>query len=442
MIKNKKIFICAKCDAQYPKWTGRCLECGGWGTIQEDVVIEGEKKSTLGRAAEMTDLSQVDSQDLARIQTGLAEWDGVLGGGIVRGSLVLLGGDPGIGKSTLALQIAVLAKKTVYVSGEESEQQVAQRSRRLTEKGNISFLAATNVEDIIATLRKNKPTLAVIDSIQTMYSHDIAGEAGSVSQVRGVTVKLLEIAKRDGIAIILIGHVTKEGAVAGPKTLEHLVDAVLYLEGDKYQQYRLLRSVKNRFGATGEVGVWEMTSGGLRGVKNPAAVFIEHRQPQSGSIITAVAEGSRIFLVEVQALVNKTSYGYPRRLAVGFSNQRLEIILAVLTKKLKLPLGNYDVYINVAGGMNLREPAMDLAVATAILSAFYDKILAKESLVFGEIGLGGELRPVVNTKERIKEAMKLGFTQIHLPALNIKVSLDKVKLKQHADLSSLVKEMK
>ncbi len=443
MSKSISIFECSKCGAQQPKWTGRCLECGNWGTIAEGVKnAEVSRTVNSGTVREITDLSKLQNKDLQRASTSLNELDRVLGGGLVQGSLVLLGGDPGIGKSTLALQIAAQLENSIYISGEESAEQVAQRLQRLSATHSVSFIAETNLDNILSTLHKTKPVVAIIDSIQTIYSNEVSGEAGNISQVRASTIKLLELAKTANITIIIVGHVTKEGVVAGPKTLEHLVDTVLYLEGDKYQQYRLLRAVKNRFGQTGEVGIWEMTNNGLKEVLNPSEIFLKAHKNVSGTVITPVIEGSQVFMVEVQALVNKTSFGYPRRIASGFANQRLEIILAVLTKKLKLPLNNYDVYINIAGGLNLTEPAVDLAVATAIISAYYDQAFTKDSLIFGEIGLAGELRPVVKTKERMKEAIKLGFKNVYLPELNIKLSTDKIIIKQLSSLSELMKLFK
>lgn len=438
------IFECSKCGAQQPKWTGRCLECGNWGTVSEGTksAPQASKSLSNGIVREITDLSKLQNKDLQRDDTNMAELDRVLGGGLVKGSLVLLGGDPGIGKSTLALQIAAQIKGSIYISGEESAEQVAQRLQRLSTTQTINFIAETNLDNILSTLHKEKPTVAIIDSIQTIYSGEVNGEAGNISQVRSSTVKLLELAKSTNITIIIVGHVTKEGVVAGPKTLEHLVDTVLYLEGDKYQQYRLLRAVKNRFGQTGEVGIWEMTNNGLKEVLNPSEIFLKAHKNVSGTVITPVIEGTQVFLVEVQALVNKTSFGYPRRIASGFANQRLEIILAVLSKKLKLPLNSYDVYINIAGGLNLTEPAVDLAVATAIISAYYDKSFTKDSLIFGEIGLAGELRPVVKTKERIKEAIKLGFKNVYLPELNIKLVTDKIDINQLPTLHDLLKLLK
>ncbi|MFW0837502.1 MAG: DNA repair protein RadA [Candidatus Komeilibacteria bacterium] len=441
--KNVTIFACSKCGAQYPKWTGRCLECGSWGTVTEENSSPAgkvEQKIDNKRAQAPVALSTLTSGDLSRISSGFSELDRVLGGGLISGSMILLGGDPGIGKSTLALQLAGNIKEALYVSAEESGGQVSQRWQRLGKGKDIKFLNSNNLEDIIATISKEKPSLVVIDSIQTIYSEVVSGEAGNISQVRACTVQLLSFAKQLDITIVIIGHVTKEGVMAGPKTLEHLVDTVLYLEGDKYQQYRLLRAVKNRFGQTGEVALWEMAAKGLQQITNPSALLWSDKKV-AGAVGTAMVEGSRVLLVEVQALVNKTSFGYPRRLASGFSNQRLEVILAVLAKKLKLPLSNYDVYINIAGGLQLREPALDLAVAAAIMSAYYDKPFPSSSIIFGEIGLSGELRAVVKTKSRVKEALRLGVERVYLPTLPKEVRANK-QLMSLADLSAVVKLFK
>lgn len=418
------IFTCSNCDAQFTKWSGRCLECGKWGTVFEiEKTIEKKgKDKTNYKAIETKTLSQISKQELQRISTKISELDRVLGSsdiagkniGFVPGSLVLLGGEPGIGKSTLSIQLASLISPTLYISGEESVEQIKMRADRLNIKSDRLFLAnETNVETICATIEKAKPALVVIDSIQTIYSEEIEGEAGNINQIRTCTAKLLEIAKSTSTTIIIIGHVTKEGTVAGPRTLEHMVDTVLYLEGDRHHSYRILRTVKNRFGATDEVGIFEMNETGLVPVKNPSASFLEGREENtSGSVITCLMEGTRPLLIEIQALVNKTSFGYPVRKASGFDLNRLHVLAAVLEKRAGLNLSQYDIHINVAGGIRASEPAADLAVCLAIASSYKDKELGKDLVVFGEVGLGGEIRKVSMLEKRIKESAGLGMKRV------------------------------
>ena len=449
----KTIFICSKCDSQYPKWAGRCLECGGWGTLQEikksrNQKIKSEVKAESGKVVELNQKSKLKAQNLVKLKSGFGEFDKVIGGGITQGSLILLGGDPGVGKSTLALQIAGgLDDGVLYVSAEESESQIRGKLERLKDFPSTSlgtgktkrlkFLNEDNVETILATIDKEKPKLVVIDSIQTVYLEEVGSSAGSINQVRASTVKLLEIAKAGNVSIILIGHVTKEGQMAGPKAMEHLVDTVLYLEGDKYKQYRLLRAAKNRFGPTDEVGILEMAKEGLKAVQNPSKIFLAESHNQPGSVITAVAEGSQVFLVEVQALVSKTTVGYPKRSASGFDQRRLELLSTVITKRADINLANFDVYLNIAGGLTLKEPALDLAVVTSIISAYQDKVVPEKSVVFGEVGLAGEVRSVAKTKERVKEAVKLGFKKIILPYFDGEVK--GVELKKVKEVKDIVK---
>jgi len=374
------------------------------------------EKMPMGR---VINFNEVTGKDFARIKTGINELDQVLGGGIVPGSLILLGGEPGIGKSTLVAQMAAVAKNgnTLYVSGEESAEQIKMRLDRLALKtSSLQFLGETNIDMICRTIEKLKPVMAIIDSIQTMATPDLPSEAGSVNQVRACTVKLLEVAKKNNIPIFIIGHVTKEGQVAGPKTLEHLVDTVLYLEGDRFHAYRLLRTVKNRFGGTDEVGIFEMQSGGLQEVKNPSAIFLEERDEEiAGSATTCVIEGSRPLLVEIQSLVSRTYFGYPQRRSGGFDLNRLQLLLAVLGKRAGINLGTHDVHLNVAGGYKIQEPACDLAVVLAVASAFKNKPLPREMLAFGEVGLGGEVRAAGQIEKRINEAEKMGFKEILAP---------------------------
>ncbi|MBI4262128.1 DNA repair protein RadA [Candidatus Uhrbacteria bacterium] len=435
---TRNTFECSSCGAQSSKWSGRCLDCGKWGSLEEAVrEARSEKLGARSRPAKTTVFADVRGHDVPRIPTKIAEVDRVLGGGIVPGSLILLGGEPGIGKSTIILQIAQgIATRdpfsvatengspnsspsttVLYCSGEESAEQIKMRLDRLGIKGRTThYCGETDIDAIIATIREQKPSLAIVDSIQTMRSAEVQSEAGSITQVRAITVRLLETAKATGIPIVIIGHVTKEGSVAGPKTLEHLVDTVLYLEGDKSHMYRLLRAVKNRFGALDEIGVFEMQSAGLQEVQNPSKVFLdEHETHTSGTVVTVAMEGSRPFLVEIQALVTKTVFGYPQRRADGFDTNRLQLLIAVLTERAKLSLGSYDVFLNVAGGFQITEPAADLAIALAIASALKNTPLTQKTVVFGEVGLGGEIRRVPLDEKRRAEAKRFGYTSVIAP---------------------------
>jgi len=442
--KLKKIFVCSKCEAQFPKWLGQCSECGAWGTIAEEVISQNEKEGLEIQAGNVTEFSQVKIEDYPRFKIGLEEVDRVLGGGIVPGSLVLLGGEPGIGKSTLVLQIAEKIQNPVlYVSGEESAGQIKLRIDRLkiSEK-NIQFLGETEINTICATIEKYKPGLSIIDSIQTMFDSNISSSQGTVNQVRVCTGKLLNTAKRIGTSIFIIGHITKEGFVAGPKTLEHLVDTVLYLEGDPYHHFRILRAAKNRFGPTNEVGVFEMSEKGLKEVKNPSEIFLSQKEGEvSGSVISVVLKGTRPFLVEVQALVAKTFYGYSQRRAIGIDFNRLQLLIAVLSLRCNLPLSNFDVHLNLVGGMEVEEPAIDLPVCLSIVSALKNKVIDSKIAVFGEVGLGGEIRPVSFTRERVREAVKLGFKKIILPVLREKVNVPGIELIEVSNLNQAIKEV-
>lgn len=437
------VFVCAQCDAQFMKWTGRCLECGAWGTVGERAATppasalggSGQQSANAAAPAVTKSFADVAAQPLTRIVTGIGELDRVLGGGLVPGSLLLLGGEPGIGKSTVALQLATALPSVLYCSGEESAAQVTLRLRRVTPRdpsaaarpqndkkemalqNDIKFIESTHCESVIATIAAQKPTLAIIDSIQTLFSDQATGEAGGLAQMRVCTTQLLTAAKQTSTAILIIGHVTKEGTVAGPKTLEHLVDTVLYLEGDRFHEYRLLRAVKNRFGSTDEVGIFTMTERGLVEVPNPSAAFIKERGDMvPGSVLTCLVEGTRPLLVEIQALLTKTAFGYPQRRASGFDLNRLQILIAILQKRSGLNLAQYDIHLNVVGGIEAKEPAADLGVCLAIASAYKDKILSRELVAFGEVGLGGEVRPVSHTEKRIRESTQLGMRQIVAPA--------------------------
>lgn len=417
---QKKIFVCSKCDAQFPKWSGRCLDCGAWGSLAQQQAATAQKKEdvqTTAAPGAVVSFADVDKQPRIRISTGSAELDRVLGGGLVEGSLTLLGGEPGIGKSTLALMLTARVTTALYCSAEESVQQVLQHAQRLgvTASGTL-LLHSGMVEEITATIRHHAPRVCVVDSIQTIATADAAGEKGSVAQVRAATVKMLEAAKQTGCAIVLIGHVTKDGAVAGPKTLEHLVDCVLYFEGDSAKDLRIVRCVKNRFGATNEIGVFCMTSSGLEEVSDPSGVLLADRAEMPGSVLSCVLEGSRPLMIEVQALVNKTSFGYPERRASGFDVNRLKLLLAVLESRAGLHLGSYDVHINIVGGAATREPAADLAVALAVVTAYKQKTLASAFAASGEIDLAGNVRPVKQLEKRINECKRLGIKTVFVPS--------------------------
>ena len=419
----KTAFVCQQCGNDFPKWVGRCPGCSGWNTLVEERVVAPQKgRSGPGRAPrEPIALDSVPNDAEERIPTGIGEFDRVLGGGIVRGSLVLLGGDPGIGKSSLLMQASssLAARGTVlYVSGEESAAQVKLRARRFgIEGGNILVLAETDLGSVIEAIRRVKPIFCVIDSIQTMSSDIIGSAAGGVSQLRECAARLLEVAKGDDVPIFLVGHVTKEGNVAGPRVLEHIVDAVLYLEGERFHAFRVLRGSKNRFGSTDEVGVFEMGENGLREVMNPSEVFLEERsRGVAGSVIVPTIEGTRPLLVEIQALVTPTTFGLPRRTVNGVDPQRIALLLAVLTKRAGLSSGQHDVYVNLVGGLRIREPATDLGVAVAVASALRDTPADPRTVFLGELGLGGELRRVQRLSARLKEAERLGFERAIVPA--------------------------
>jgi len=425
MDKNKTIFTCSKCDAQFPKWSGRCSECGAWGTVVEGAPTpkNSHKSSPLPKFNQdkLIDFNQIDSRHFERLTLASNEINQIFGGGIVKGSLTLIGGEPGIGKSTLSLQILrELETKNaplLYVSGEESAEQIKLRIDRLGYKPqNLKFLSETNVETIISAITDLKPQITIIDSIQTLYSSDVESESGNINQIRACTVKLVEVAKSTHVPIIITGHVTKDGTMAGPKTLEHLVDVVMYLEGDKYHEYRLLRCSKNRFGSTNEVAVLEMTQKGLEEVKNPTTIFLQQMESNTaGTVISCFMEGTRAFLVEVQALVTPTIFGFPQRKTSGYDSNRLQMITAVLFKRARLNLQNQDIHLNIVGGVKITEPAIDLAVALAIYSAFKNKPIKSTQVVFGELGLGGEIRPVPQLDKRLKAAEKLGFESVLIP---------------------------
>ncbi len=419
-------FVCQQCGSQQPKWVGRCPNCGGWNTLVEERVVAPPKgRGAPARAARApVSLADVPADAEERMPTGIGEFDRVLGGGVVQGSCVLLGGDPGIGKSSLLMQASaqVASRGTVlYVSGEESAAQVKLRARRFGISGEgILMLAETDLGTVIETIRRIHPAFVVVDSIQTMTSDLIGSAAGGVAQLRECTARLLEVAKGDTVPIFLVGHVTKEGAVAGPRVLEHIVDAVLYLEGERFHAFRILRATKNRFGSTDEVGVFEMGEAGLREVTNPSEVFLQERsRGVPGSVVVPTVEGTRPLLVEVQALVTPTSFGLPRRTVNGADPQRVLLLLAVLATRAGLSLGSYDVYVNLVGGLRVREPAADLALAVAVASALRDRATDPRTIFAGELGLGGEMRRVQRLVARLREAQRLGFERAIVPSANL-----------------------
>lgn len=434
MVKLRTQYICASCGAVYERWQGKCVQCNEWNTLAETQTRAAKKSETRKISAlSKPQILGKETNNIVRLQTGIGEFDRVVGSGIVPGSLVLLGGDPGIGKSTLILQVAAqvaVENKVLYVSGEESEKQVSLRANRLSlSSDSLLVLSETNVENILEQIKSEKPSLVVIDSIQTVYSEDVISSSGSVGQVSLCAQKLMNLAKTEHIAIVIIGHVTKEGNLAGPRLLEHLVDVVLYLEGDKYGGFRILRGIKNRFGSTNETGIFEMKKSGMSEVANPSKVLLSERlNSASGTAIFATMEGTRPLLVEVQALTSITSFGYPKRTVSGMDLNRLNLLVAVITKRAGINLTNQDVFLNIVGGMAIREPAMDLAVALSIVSAYKNKAIKNDIAVFGEIGLAGELRNVDNVEERINEVEKLGFKAVILPK-NAKLTDKKTKLK-------------
>jgi DNA repair protein RadA/Sms len=428
MAKAKTAYACTECGGTSSKWQGQCPQCGAWNTLVETIAATPSSRflALAGAPSAVRPLATVETRDNARTATGIEEFDRVLGGGLVSGGVVLLGGDPGIGKSTLLLQaMAALGTsgrlgRALYVTGEESVEQVALRAQRLgLVNAAVELLAEVQLQAIVAAIRTLQPGVVVIDSIQTVYTEALESAPGSVAQVRECAAQLTRLAKQNAITIILVGHVTKEGAIAGPRVLEHIVDTVLYFEGDTHSSFRLVRAIKNRFGAANELGVFAMTERGLKGVANPSALFLsQHADPVAGSCVLATIEGSRPLLVEVQALVDPVQGGLARRLAVGLDPQRLALLLAVLHRHGGVETGLFDVFVNAVGGVRIGEPAADLAVLMAIYSSFKNKPLGIKSLVFGEVGLAGEIRPVQRGQERLREAAKLGFRRALIPAAN------------------------
>jgi DNA repair protein RadA/Sms len=434
MAKPRTVFICQTCGATAPKWSGQCADCGEWNTLVEGVAEKPAGMPAGGPAAAVRRLTEVRAEDAPRIPTGTEEMDRVLGGGLVPGAVILIGGDPGIGKSTLLMQVlgAVHGRlRALYVTGEESLSQVSLRAHRLGLKDfDLPVLAETAVESVLAQMQAEKPGLAVIDSIQTLYTQSLDSAPGSVSQLRECAAQLVRHAKATGCCVILVGHVTKEGAIAGPRVLEHMVDTVLYFEHDAGSRFRLVRAVKNRFGAVNELGVFAMTDSGLKEVSNPSALFLSrHEQPVPGSVVTVTRQGNRPLLVEVQALVDPSRLDNPRRVTLGLENNRLAMLLAVLHRHGGVALGDQDVFANVVGGMRIQETAADLPLVLAALSSFRGRAIPGDLVVFGEVGLAGEIRPVAGGEERLLEAAKHGFRRAlvpegNKPRRNVKVDIE------------------
>ena len=431
--KDKFTFRCQSCGGQAPKWMGKCPDCGAWDSLLEERLSSGVlKKKKSSFLPEPVLLDSVEVKETDRIKTGVGEFDRVLGGGIVDGTLILIGGDPGIGKSTLMLQVlsslSASGKKCLYVSGEESVRQISMRGKRLNSHGASMFVVSeTDLDSILAMVERAKYDALVIDSIQTVFHPDVSSTPGSVTQIREAAMQFMRLAKTTGLPVFLVGHVTKVGAIAGPRIMEHMVDTVLYFEGDKSHVFRILRAVKNRFGSTNEIGVFEMNEKGLIEVPNPSAVFLAERSAVSpGSVVTSCMEGTRPILVEIQGLVSSSGLGTPRRTILGLDNHRVALIVAVMEKRLGMNLSGLDIFMNVIGGVKIVEPAVDLAIAAALASTFLDKPVDKGTTLIGEIGLTGEIRAVGHVQARIKEASKMGFTKCLVPSSTIK-QLSKIK---------------
>ena len=424
MAKAKSVFFCTECGNETPKWAGRCPSCGAWNTLVEQAVGDGAKAKAAHPIAEL------DTAQEIRFPTGMGELDRVLGGGAVQGSLVLVGGAPGIGKSTLMLQICGKLSETakiLYVSGEESPRQLKLRADRLgVQSDNLYVLSETCLGDVLESVEEEKPDVLIVDSIQTLYQDSLESPAGSVAQVRACTLELMRLAKGEGITVFVIGHVNKEGSIAGPKVLEHMVDCVLYFEGDQSMSYRILRAAKNRFGSTNEIGVFEMQTEGLVEVKNPSEYMLNGRpEGASGSAVACSMEGTRPILIEIQALVCHSNFGIPRRTAAGCDFNRVNLLMAVLEKRARINLSTSDAYVNIAGGIKMNEPAIDLGITLAVVSSYKDQVIDEKTVVFGEVGLSGEVRAVSMAEQRVLEAKKLGFERVILPAVCMK-SVEKI----------------
>ncbi|AFH47750.1 DNA repair protein [Ignavibacterium album JCM 16511] len=444
MSKQKIKYVCSNCGYESLRWIGKCPECESWNSFTEELIESGKHKSAKAvLKSSIHKLSEIAATEKERILTGITEFDRVLGGGLMPGSVVLLGGDPGIGKSTLAMQAAAgIKEKVLYVTGEESEKQIKLRSSRLKIKSDSLFiLAETELNQVTAAIESLKPSVVIIDSIQTMYRNELDNSPGTVTQIRECAALLMDEAKKKHLSVIIIGHVTKEGIIAGPKILEHMVDTVIQFEGEANHSFRILRSQKNRFGSTNEIGVFEMREDGLREVKNPSELFLSEREKQTpGSVVTSTIEGTRPILLEVQALVTPSMYGYPQRVSNGFDQRRLSILLAVLEKRALVKVSSANVFINVAGGIKITEPAADLAVCLSIASSLSEKVIDSQTIVIGEVGLGGELRSVSNIEKRIQEAEKLGFDTVIIPHTNSRglKQNPKIKVIPHENLSDTI----
>lgn len=424
MSKTKIKYICSNCGYESLRWLGKCPECESWNSFTEELIETSSRKTNISKSKfSYSKIIDVTAHEEDRIQTGISEFDRVLGGGIMPGSVILLGGDPGIGKSTIAMQAAASIKaKVLYVTGEESEKQIKLRSARLKVKSDSFYIQSeTELTNILGAIKEISPAVVIIDSIQTTYRNELENSPGTITQIRECTAVLMEEAKKNHYSVIVIGHVTKEGMIAGPKVLEHMVDTVLQFEGESNHSFRILRAQKNRFGSTNEIGVFEMQEDGLREVKNPSALFLSEREKQaSGSAVTSSIEGSRPILLEVQALVTPSSFGYPQRVSNGFDQKRLSILLAVLEKRANVRASVHNVFVNIAGGIRIIEPAADLAVCVCIASSLTDKVIDNQTILIGEVGLGGEIRSVGHIDKRISEAKKLGFKTAVIPIGNLK----------------------
>ncbi len=451
MAKTKTSFICQSCGYNSPKWLGKCPTCGEWNTFMEEIIeapgdpSDAWKKTIKNQhSGKLKTLEEVRFEDTPRIQTGDQEFDRVLGGGIVPGSLILIGGEPGIGKSTLLLQIALeLNQKIIYVTGEESEEQIKLRAERLGKSNpNLYLLKETNTQAIFKQIVEEDASILIVDSIQTLFTDKIDSGPGSVSQIRECTVELMRYAKETNTSIFLVGHITKEGTIAGPKVLEHLVDTVLQFEGDQHLIYRILRTIKNRFGNTAELGIYEMLGTGLKPVNNPSEILLSQRDEiESGMAVGTLLEGNRPLMIEIQSLVGLSYFGNPQRTSTGFDSRRLSMLIAILEKKAGLKLGNQDVFLNITGGIKVADPALDLAAAMSIISSYRDKPIPKTSCFAAELGLGGELRSVTRIEQRIAEAEKIGFTDIWVSKYNVKkldLSGFKIRIHQAANIGEVV----
>jgi DNA repair protein RadA/Sms len=447
MSKTRIKYICSNCGYESLRWLGKCPECESWNSFTEEIIETSKRKSSITKSKfELNTIDTISANEDDRIKTGINEFDRVLGGGLMPGSVILLGGDPGIGKSTLAMQATANSnQKILYATGEESEKQIKLRASRLKIHSSEFFVQAeTNLSDILGAVNQLSPSVVVIDSIQTMYRSELDNSPGTITQIRECTALLMEEAKKKHYSVIIIGHVTKEGMIAGPKLLEHMVDTVIQFEGESNYSFRILRAQKNRFGSTNEIGVFEMHEDGLGEVKNPSELFLSEREKQTpGSVVTSSIEGTRPILLEVQALVTPSNYGYPQRVSNGFDQRRLSILLAVLEKRANVRVSATNVFVNIAGGIRVTEPAADLAVCVAIASSLTDKVVDNQSVLIGEVGLGGEIRSVGHIDKRIQEAEKLGFKNAIIPAGNNKEAKhpENISIKTFENLDQVIKSI-